>query len=332
MAALIDPMTAGPDATEPEIVELRHLTGRELDPLLLEETIEWQRELDWDFSRSADLVRQFADMRSLLGYALIDSGEVAGYGYSVIEDHKGLIGDLYLRPQWRDGANDVRLLRAILDGLIATRTVRRIESQLMLVDPSVGRALQRERSVTLQERILMKLDTTTPPYMPSRAALRRFHIEPWSEHHHESAAGVISLAYASHIDSQINDQYRTVAGARRFLYNIVQFPGCGMFFRQGSFVAFDPRTSWMAGIVLTSFVADQVGHITQLCVTPHMKHQGLGYELLREAINALRIHGARRVSLTVTSSNEEAIRLYRKVGFQEVRRFLSYVWDAPKPA
>ena len=46
-----------------EIVDLRDLVGRELDPLLLEETVEWQRELDWDFARSADLVRQFADMR-----------------------------------------------------------------------------------------------------------------------------------------------------------------------------------------------------------------------------------------------------------------------------
>ncbi len=332
MAALIDPVTFGPDAEGPEIVELSRLSGRELDPLLLEESVEWERELDWDFSRSADLVRQFADMRALMGYALIDRGEIAGYGYSVLEEQKGLIGDLYLRPQWRDGSHDVRLLRAILDGLIATRSVRRIESQLMLVDPSVGKALQRERFIKLQDRILMKLDTASPPYLPAGTALRRFHIEPWSEHHHEMAAGVISLAYSNHVDSEINDQYRSAAGARRFLYNIVQFPGCGMFFRQGSFVAFDPRTGWMAGIVLTSFVADQVGHITQLCVTPAAQGQRLGYELLREAVNALRIHGARRVSLTVTASNAPAIRLYARSGFRDVRHFLSYVRDAPKSA
>src|ERR1035438_1252213 len=153
MAALSDPMAAGP-----EIVELRELSGHELDPLLLEETVEWQRELDWDFARSADLVRQFADMRALMGCALIDRGEVAGYGYSVLEENKGLIGDLYVRPAWRNGANDVRLFRAILDGLIAAPSLRRIESQLMLVDPTVGKALQRERFVKVQERMLMKLD------------------------------------------------------------------------------------------------------------------------------------------------------------------------------
>lgn len=330
MAALTDPMTAASDSAGPEIVELRHISAHELDPLLLEETVEWRRELDWDFSRSADLVRQFADMRALLGYAMLDRGEVAGYGYSVLEDHKGLIGDLYLRPAWRDGVNDARLLRAIFDGLVASRGLRRIESQLMLVDPSVGEALRRERAVRLQERILMSLDTATPPYLPARAALRRFHFEPWAEHHHEMTAGVISLAYADHIDSQINDQYRNVAGARRFLYNIVQFPGCGTFFRQGSFVAFDPRTSCMAGVVLTSFVAEQVGHITQLCVTPQSQGKGLGYELLRESINALRIYGARRISLTVTASNEGAVRLYKQCGFREVRRFLSCVWDAAR--
>jgi ribosomal protein S18 acetylase RimI-like enzyme len=322
MAALSDPMAAGP-----EIVELRQLSGRELDPLLLEETVEWETELDWDFGRSADLVHQFADMRALMGAALVERGEVVGYGYSVVEEHKGLIGDVYVRPLWRHSGNEVRLFRAILDGLIATPGVKRVEGQLMMVDPLVGRALQRERFVKVQERMLMKLDTTTPAYLPAGSALRRFHIEPWADHHHEVAAGVISLSYAEHVDSQINDQYRTVAGARRFIYNIVQYPGCGTFFRHGSFVAFDAASGYLAGIVLVSFVGDQVGHITQLCVTPSTKGRGLGYELLREAINALRIHGARRISLTVTTANVEAIRLYERCGFRPVRNFLSYVWD-----
>lgn len=322
MAALSDPMAAGP-----EIVDLRDLAGRELDPLLLEETVEWRQELDWDFGRSADLVHQFADMQALPGCALLDRGEVAGYGYWVLEENKGLIGDLYVRPAWRNGHDEVRLFRAILDGLIAMPGVRRIESQLMLVDPSVGKALQRERFVKVQERMLLKLDTSSPPYLPAGAALRKFHIEQWAEHQHEAAAGVISLAYEGHVDGQINEQYRTLAGARKFIYNIVEFPGCGTFFRQGSFVAYDLETGWLSGIVLASFVGDETGHITQLCVTPETKGRGLGYELLREAVNALRVHGAKRVSLTVTAANKDAIQLYRRCGFQDVRRFLSYVWE-----
>ncbi len=323
MAALIDPMARGP-----EIVELRHLSSWELDPLLLEETVEWQRELDWDFARPADLVRQFTDVHALTGYALLDRGEVAGYGYSVLEDHKGLIGDLYVRSAWRNGDYESRLFRSLLDNLIATPRVRRIESQLMLVDPSVARALQKERFVRTQERMLMSLDMAEAPPMPSGEAFERYHIEPWADYHHESAAGVIALAYANHVDSQINDQYRTLAGARRFIYNIVQFPGCGTFFKAGSFVAFDPETAAMAGIALASFVGEEVGHITQLCVTPGLRGRGLGYELLRQAAGALRLHGAKRISLTVTCANTEATRLYERCGFSDVRRFSAYMWGS----
>src|ERR1700710_1017502 len=98
-----------------QMIELRNLGARELDHLLLEETVEWEQELDWDFSRSADLVRKYADMRALGGAALIDRGEIAGYGYSVLEDYKGLIGDLYVRPGWRRSDAEVRLFRMILD-------------------------------------------------------------------------------------------------------------------------------------------------------------------------------------------------------------------------
>jgi len=311
-----------------EIVDLRRLTGRELGPLLLEETVEWQRELDWDFARSADLVRQFADMKALAGFALLDRGEVAGYGYSVLEEHKGLIGDLYVRPGWRGGETEARLFRSILENLIAMPNVRRVESQLMLIDPSVGKALQRQRFVQVQERRLMTFHAAGTLPTGAGAARGRFHIENWAEHHHEAAAGVIALAYGDHIDSRINDQYRTVAGARRFIYNIVQFPGCGTFFQPGSFVAFDLETGWLAGIVLASFVGDEVGHITQLCVTPGVRGRGLGYELLRQAAGALRLHGAKRISLTVTGGNGDAIRLYERCGFREMRRFSAYMWDA----
>jgi len=323
MAAMVNP---APRALE--VVDLRRIGARELNTLLTEETEEWARELDWDFARSADLVRSFADMRALGGAALMDRGEVIGYGYSVLEGHKGLIGDLYVRPGWRSPDSEIRLFRALLDGLIATPHMHRIESQLMLVDSVAAKALQRERFIRLFERLLMKIDARAAMPPARNPEIRRFRFEPWNEYHYDSASTVISLAYDGHIDAQINDQYRTFAGARRFLGNIVQFPGCGAFYAPASFVAWDLLTGWMAGIVLASFVADSAAHITQVCVTPHAKGKGLGYELLRQSISALNEANARTVSLTVTAANIEALQLYKRCGFNEVRRFFAYVWEA----
>lgn len=309
-----------------EMVALRTLVGRELDPLLLEETVEWQQELDWDFGKSADLIRQFTDMRSLEGFALLSRGEVVGYGYSIVEDQKGLVGDVYVRPLWRTGAAEARLFRAIMKDLIRTG-VRRVESQLLLSSPAMDNALRQDLGIDVWERLLMSFPAASAAPLRAGKAAGQYYIEPWADHHHEASAEVIALAYKGHIDSRINDQYRTWAGARRFIYNIVQFPGCGTFFRPASFVAFDLTTGAIAGIVLTSFVGNETGHITQLCVTPAARARGLGYELLRQAVGVLRANGAKRITLTVTAANAEAVRLYERVGFREARRFSAYVWE-----
>src|SRR5262249_39224752 len=57
-----------------EIVDLRRLAARDLEPLLQEEIATWHGDLEWDFEKSADLVRRFVDLRALNGYALLDDG------------------------------------------------------------------------------------------------------------------------------------------------------------------------------------------------------------------------------------------------------------------
>jgi ribosomal protein S18 acetylase RimI-like enzyme len=158
-------------------------------------------------------------------------------------------------------------------------------------------------------------------------AAGRVFIEPWAERHYEESAHVIAAAYEGHIDSQINNQYNSVAGARRFLRNIVEHPGCGNFFGPASFVAFDRATAQARGISLASLVASDIGHITQICVHPRVQGTGVGYELLRWSLIALAAHGCRTVSLTVTASNTHAVQLYERAGFHTAHRFDALVWD-----
>ena len=78
--------------------------------------------------------------------------------------------------------------------------------------------------------------------LPERKLPQSVLIDNWTERKQDDAGALIVSAYQGHIDSQINDQYRSPAGARRFLLNIIQYPGCGSFFQPASFVALDGAT------------------------------------------------------------------------------------------
>jgi ribosomal protein S18 acetylase RimI-like enzyme len=324
MAARLE---AVPAVSIPDLIDLRRISASQLDALLEDETGEWKKSLDWDFGKSAELVRRFVDMRALSGCALIEAGEAVGYSYFVVEEHKGLIGDLYVRRAWRTVQNENRLLAAVLEGLVTASQVRRVESQLMMILPDASRVTPGSEFLTSYQRNFMLVDFADAPPLADGPAGRRVHVEKWADHHHEGAAQLIAAAYTGHIDSYINDQYRSVAGARRFLYNIVQYPGCGSFFRPGSYVAFDLERGWLCGLSLASIVGPETGHITQICVSPQLRGTGVGYELLRRSLTAMRDHGCRRVSLTVTTANREAIELYERIGFRTLRRFSAYVWE-----
>jgi ribosomal protein S18 acetylase RimI-like enzyme len=330
-------------------IDLRDLDSGHLAKLLEEETAAWRTELDWDFRASADLVRRFLQLRSLNGFALAVGGEIAGYSYYVAEEGKGLIGDFFLRPAFLSVERQLRLLQASLDAIWRTPGTRRVEAQLMMLTayqprwsaagPSEGtlgprlpvelqrllRAMPYGRWFQTFPRLFLEAPLAGVRGFPPRETGVAF--GPWTESWQDEAASLIANAYRGHIDSQINDQYRSPAGARRFLVNIVQYPGCGAFFAPASFVSWDRNRRGMCGVSLASLVAPEVGHITQICVAPEYQNRGLGYELLRRSLAALAAQGCRSVSLTVTTANESALRLYQQMGFRTRREFSAYVWE-----
>ena len=310
------------------LVDLRHVDSRQLEPLLAEETAEWQTELDWDFSGAAHQIRRLAGPRALAGVALMDKGEVAGYGYTVVEYPKGLIGDVYVRPGWRGAETETRLFKVLLDALTGMDGVERVESQLMLTPPRDVRGLTSERFIQLFERRLLMRELRVPVGPAGMNAEERFRFTGWEPAVWDSLPRLIMRSYEGHIDGQINDQYATVDGAEKFLRSLLDNAGCGEFFRPGSLFAIDRRTEWMSGAILTSLVTPETAHVTQLCVVPEMQGSGLGRELLRRSLAALAVCGVKRVTLTVTASNTKANRIYDTSGFSEMRRFCAIVWSA----
>ncbi len=312
-----------------EVLDLRHFQSRDLAPLLEEESRLWAERLRWNFQASADIVRRYLDMKALSGYALLSGRLVVGYAYWVHEDHKILIGDLFVSQGFRTLETQHRLLSHVVETARHTPGVRRIEAQLMMLESPNIESLFAPHELTRFERDFMLAEDIDGlrREMFGPAPSPAFRFLPWSEQYLEAAAGLISAAYHDHLDSRINDQYRSPAGARRFLLNIVQYPGCGAFHTPASRLALESLTGRLCGVSLTSMVAPTVGHITQICVLPQLRGQGLGSELLWRSMEVFRLSGCQAVSLTVTAANAGAVRLYHRVGFRTVRRFRAFVWE-----
>jgi ribosomal protein S18 acetylase RimI-like enzyme len=307
-----------------ELTDLRRIPSRKLQPLFDEEGRCWIEELRWDYSPSLDLIRNFIDSHSLLGYAAWQNGEPAGYGFYVLEDHKGLIGGLYVSAKFPQAEVARLLLREILTTLRHTPHVDRVEAQLMPSGTDLDQVLAGENfRLYHRQFMLLALGGEKSDGIRPVAGL---HLEPWSDRWMAPASRLIRLAYENHVDGEINDQYRSEAGANRFLRNIVFLRGCGEFLSQASFVLSDPRSEIPIGIVLTSTVAPAVAHTTQICVLPGYQGRGYGRRLLEASIDALNRAHFTGLSLTVTSANRRAVMLYERMGFKTIRRFSAGVW------
>src|SRR5260370_31532704 len=96
-------------------------------------------------------------------------------------------------------------------------------------------------------RLFMEYDLSPSQGPATNPRERRRGIPPyielvnWSSDHYQAAAELIHESYTGHIDARINDQYSSLHGSRRFLHNIVRFPGCGVFDPDASCVLRDQR-------------------------------------------------------------------------------------------
>ncbi len=314
-----------------EILDLRHFSSADLRPLLEDEIAMWGRVLSWDYATSAEMILRYMDAKILPGYAAIERGSLFGYSFFVYEQSKGVIGDLFVRDAASDSARgrdrhevEERLLTHVIETLQQSPGIHRVEAQLLahqtgeVARPFVQTGFSRHPRVFMNFEI-GKHAQTAPP-LPTQ-----FEIRPWSEQEYQSAAALITAAYRGHVDSEINDQYRTLTGSLRFLNNIVRFPGCGSFDAQASFCVFQRRT--LVGLILCSLVRPDVGHITQVCVLPEYRSAGLGEAMLAASTRNLRGRGMRFISLTVTEANDRAIALYKRIGFESTRVFDAFVWE-----
>jgi GNAT superfamily N-acetyltransferase len=315
-----------------EILDLRHFSAAQLRPLLNDEAARWHRRLHWDYTRGSATVLDYLNERVLPGYVALRDGhgrgsEVLGYAFSVFEATKAIIGDVYALGETESLSNPVceTLLHHLIELLQNTPSVDRIEGQLLmfpagaLAEPYLAAGF---RSTT---RLYMIADLT--PTATNNKRLTTNNLLSWQPNFYEPAAALIHRCYAGHMDAGLNDQYCTLHGAQRFLHNIIRFPGCGTFDADNSFVLVDPKSRALQALILCSRIRGDVAHITQLCVEPALRGQGLGKLLLEHCAAQLAEAGVKQITLTVTEANAHALRLYEEHGFTTLHRFEAMVWE-----
>jgi ribosomal protein S18 acetylase RimI-like enzyme len=306
------------------IVDLRQTTVRQLEPLLDEEARHWRDELHWDYRGALELIKRFLDAHALAGCVAFENGSAAGYSFYVLEEQKGLIGGLYVSAKFSQATIGQRLLDEMLFSMRAIPQLSRIEAQLMPFSGPVEVPLS-EQGFRLYSRQFMLQDLQKLPEGKAGASAG-MRLDRWNDRYFEPCAKLIYLAYANHIDGEINDQYRSRSGALKFLKNIILLPGCGHFVAGASFVLREPGSDELVAAVLTSEVSPGVGHTTQICVLPGYQGHGIGRMLMQTSAETLRSMKFKELTLTVTSENYGAVQLYEKLGFATIRTFTAGVW------
>ncbi len=316
-------------ATQLELLDLRHFSARQLRALLEAEARIWEQRLRWNYRSSTELLLQYLDSRILPGFVALDHGRISGYTFCVYEGHKAVVGDAFALAGGPEQSMSITetLLRCLIELLLHSPNIGRIESQLLLYDAgSINRSFL-EAGFEAHPRLFMECDLA-PQGRPSRSPLPSdVELIPWSSLYYQVAAELIHAAYTGHIDARINDQYCSLHGSLRFLHNIVRFPGCGVFEGEQSWLLRERASSRLVGMLLCSRVASDVAHITQLCIAPSHRGRGLGEALLAHATRNLAHSGTTAITLTVTEANRPAVTLYQAGGFRIRHRFDAMVLE-----
>lgn len=327
---------------DPEIIDIRQFEARAFAPLLQVESLAWNNDLRWDYTASTELISACLEDKRLSGYALVSENRVRGYSFFFYEGEKGLIGNLFVEPDGDRPTQARRLLDHVLETVLATPGLLRVEAQLPHftledLDPcfrarGFGAYGRRFMVATLGRcRPGSSLSPNGKSSEDASAAVRLadFEVIPWERKHDREAAQLLYLTYRNHVDAVINDHYQTLKGSERLVEHIIGQRGCGETLPQASQVAIHRPSRKLTAILALTSVRPGTAHIPQIAVATEFQGWGLGTAMIRHSFKALAENGYGEVSLTVTDSNAGAVRLYERLGFQTLRTFGAFVWQQP---
>lgn len=123
---------------------------------------------------------------------------------------------------------------------------------------------------------------------------------------------VLVRSFAENVDASI-PEYEDWAGSRN------RSSESRTFIAEGD-------SSAITGFVHLLKHPDGKGEIRTVGVLPEWRGKGLGRKMIQHALHVLASEGIKVCRLTVAVQNQNALRLYRDIGFRELERFKVYRW------
>lgn len=162
------------------------------------------------------------------------------------------------------------------------------------------------------KRFRMEIDTASvraPQDLPDG-----YSWAPWSDALCERHAWVKFLSFREEIDADVFPNLGNLDGCLRLMYDIRRKPG---FLADSTWLIVGPRGDCGGVQGVVDWFA--FGAFQNVGVIPDERGLGLGRALVLKALEGFRSAGVRRAYLEVTAGNQQAVRLYRQIGFRKVK-------------
>jgi ribosomal protein S18 acetylase RimI-like enzyme len=307
-------------------LRLDNLSNVELpvvESILVEEVELWAAHLKWDYSATSEFLRNYIKTGLLPGVVLFDNEQAVGYAYFVVDNDRAIIGNIFVpRKFWGQGYEEF-ITRGLCTAIQETDVINRIESQIMLFSGADISSAFREAGFTIFPRNFLSLSLAS--WESSKKQPKGFAISHWKSQILAESSRLVVDSYKGTVDNILSSSFSTYAKGEEFVYNLVHRSGCGDFLPRITAVALGENGK-VAGVSLATRLADKVGHLPQISVSPEFQGHGIGNYVVDQSLQRFKNAGYSEVSLTVTEENSKADSWYRRLGFEQVLAFNAYLW------
>jgi ribosomal protein S18 acetylase RimI-like enzyme len=306
---------------------LRDASIGELRALLDEEAAHWEAELHWDFSAVRGAVARGVERGTLSGRVIKTETRAVAYCYYLVDVGRTIVGSIFAGRAGRGKGLEEQLAAAVVEDARADRGCERVECQtLFCTGPSANERFT-EAGFSSRRRHYMELDLRRSFPIGEQRLPAGFRSRAVRRADLYAAAEIVYRSHVGSLDAALNLTYATPSTCRNFVDTLVLRSGCGRFDVEASRIVEGPKGP--AGVLLASRLARANGHVCQVSVVPEAQGHGLGRVLMLGALRAFDRQGLATATLSVTSDNEPAHRLYDLLGFEVKREFAAHGWLRP---